>query len=108
MEEKFFNEINSTDENAWVFCDCNKPLKRYMSIGNELKIKLLTRSNKENTKNLFRIAYKFIPNLRTTVKTVQVIQDSSLSYIGGYLLHVKVPSDTNLRLFGESIRVSIF
>lgn len=76
-----------------------------MSFGNELNIKLMTRKFSEKTKNVFRIAYKFVPNLQSSMKKLIVIQDSSLSYIGGYLLSLKVPNAHNLRLYGESMKV---
>jgi hypothetical protein len=105
LDEKYFNEINKTLVNSWIFCDCNRPIKRYMSFSNQLTIQLFTRKYNEKTKNLFRIAYKFIPNLQTTIKKLIVIQDSSLSYIGGYLLRLKVSNGYNLRLYGESMKV---
>lgn len=106
----------------WVFCACNKPLRTYTSLTNEVKLEyveaahtvsngsaLSQRSSPRQT-NSFKIDYKFVPaEFGAPSGRVRIVQGSlaDTSLIGGYNLRLRVPAGHHLRVFGKSARCAL-
>jgi hypothetical protein len=99
------NDPSSKANSEWIFCACNRPVRTYISLTNELNIKyFLTSSQKMHRYgvNSFNLVYRFVPGEFSSNNNLRIIQDQVTSFIGGYYLNVRIPADNHLRLFGKS------
>lgn len=97
-----------TIEAEWMFCDSNRPFKRYMSLTNALNISNVLNGVKtdEVTSPTYKIHYRFLDTQFSQNGAVRVVQDSEkLSSINGYVHTVRVPASHHLRFMGRSNKV---
>jgi hypothetical protein len=106
IDTEFYIQMmkNKTD---WIFCDSNRPFKKYISLSNELT--LSTRLNNPDLRNFqnpmpdYLIHYRFLDTEFTENGQIRVVQDiEKLSPINGYLHTIKVPASHHLRITGKS------
>ncbi len=92
-----------------MFCDCNKPFKKYISFSNEISITIMlptSITDLEMQSLIYSIDYKFLDAEFTQNGQIRIVQDGQmLSPINGYLHTIRVPAMHHIRLFGKSIQV---
>lgn len=108
--DKSFYEAMMTNSTEWMFCDSNRPFKKYLSLTNALQISNVLNGVKTNevASPTYIVHYRFLNTQFSQNGAVRVVQDSEkLSSINGYLHTVRVPAKHHLRFMGKSNKCQI-
>lgn len=101
---KIFSIIYNLAE--WVFCDCNRPYKKFLSLTNELSISNHMIDTITDINQSYSLDYKFLESEFKETGEIRVVQDAEkLSPVNGYLHTVRVPANHHLRISGRSNKV---
>jgi hypothetical protein len=105
INSEFYSEMSklaseSDKSSKWIFCSCNAPVKTYISLSNEIDIKYVSVTKKD--RNNLKLSYRFIPGSYEQSNQLRIVQDHQSSFIDGYMLKIKVPVNSHLRLHGKS------
>ena len=91
-----------------MFCDSNRPFKKYLSLTNSLSITNVLNGIKTDgiSSPTYKVTYRFLDSEFNNNGAVRVVQDrEQLSSVNGYLHSVRVPANNHLRFTGKSTKV---
>ena len=92
-------------DSEMVFCACQTPSKKYLSLSNELVILSLSKNGISDSKPHFNLMYRFV-DAEVNEQDVRIIQDTArMTSIDAGSVRIKVPPKNHLRLYGESQQV---